>query len=116
MIGTRLLHYQILEKLGEGGMGVVYRALDTHLDRIVAVKVLPEADPIRMHRFLQEARSASALNHPIIVTIYEANTADNVKFFAMEFVPGKTLRERLSGKALPVRDALKLAIAIADAL
>jgi hypothetical protein len=86
MIGSAVSHYQIFEKPGEGGMGVVYKARDTHLGRLVAIKVLPPAkvtDPERKRRFIQEARAASALNHPHIVTIYDIDTADNVTFIAM---------------------------------
>ncbi|HEV3206733.1 MAG TPA: protein kinase [Terriglobales bacterium] len=86
-------HYEILEKLGEGGMGVVHKAFDTHLDRVVAVKVLPAekvADTDRKRRFVQEAKAASALNHPNIITIYDIDTANGIDFMAMEFVAGKT--------------------------
>ena len=87
-------HYQILEKLGEGGMGVVYKARDTHLDRFVALKILPAekvVDPDRRRRFVQEAKAASALNRPHIVTIHDIDEADGVHFIAMEYVDGKTL-------------------------
>jgi len=89
MIGQRLLHYEIVEKLGEGGMGVVYKARDTHLDRFVAVKVLPPekvADPQRKARFVQEAKAASALNHPNIVTIHDISSDNGHDFIAMEYV------------------------------
>jgi eukaryotic-like serine/threonine-protein kinase len=94
MIDRTLSHHRILEKLGKGGMGVVYKALDLHLDRFVAVKVLPAdkvSDPARCQRFVQEAKATSALNHPNIVTIYDIDQADGIHFMAMEFVAGKTL-------------------------
>ena len=94
MVGRTISHYEILEKLGEGGMGVVYKAFDTHLDRLVAVKVLPPdkvADADRKRRFIQEAKAASALNHPNIITIYDIDSADGIDFIVMEFVAGKTL-------------------------
>jgi serine/threonine protein kinase len=94
MTGRTLAHYQIVEKLGEGGMGVVWKARDTHLDRFVALKLLPAeklADPERKRRFVQEAKSASALNHPNIIHIYDISDAEGVPFLAMEYVAGKTL-------------------------
>jgi serine/threonine protein kinase len=102
MIGKRLAHYEILQQLGEGGMGVVYKARDTHLDRFVAVKVLPAekvSDPERRRRFEQEAKSASALNHPNIVTIHDIAEADGVSYIVMEYVaarpvPGQCARVR----------------------
>jgi len=99
MIGKTLAHYQVVEKLGEGGMGVVWKARDTHLDRFVALKVLPRekvADAERMRRFVQEAKSASALNHPNIIHIYDIAEADGVPFIAMEYVPGKTLDQLIT--------------------
>ena len=123
MIGQTLGHYRIDSKLGEGGMGVVYRAFDTHLDRAVAIKVLrPDttASPDRKRRFVQEAKSASALNHPGIVHIYDiasANLPDGpTDFIAMEFVPGKTLDQHIGKSGLSLKDALKYGIQIADAL
>src|SRR5450756_266903 len=119
MIGQTIAHYEIVEKLGAGGMGVVYRARDTHLDRFVAIKVLPPgkvADAERKARFVQEAKAASALNHPNIVTIYDIDEADGVHFIAMEHVAGKTLHESIPRKGLPVNQALKCAVQIADAL
>ena len=119
MVGQRLLHYEILDKLGEGGMGVVYKARDTHLDRFVAIKVLPAekvADPERKRRFVQEAKAASALNHPNIITIHDISSDGGIDFIAMEYVPGKTL-DLLNGRdGMPVSVALKYAIQIADAL
>jgi serine/threonine protein kinase len=109
VIGRRLGHYEILAKLGEGGMGVVYKARDAHLDRFAAIKVLPTeslADPERKRRFTQEARAASALNHPAIVTIYDISSADDTDFIAMEHVQGKTLRELIGRKGLNLKDTL----------
>src|ERR1043166_7559335 len=103
MIGQTLDHYHIESKLGEGGMGVVYKARDTHLDRPVAIKVLPHdrvADPSRKQRFVQEARAASALNHPNIVTIYDIRSEDDVDFIAMEYIEGKTLEELTPAKGM----------------
>ena len=119
MIGRTIAHYQILEKLGEGGMGVIYKARDTHLDRFVAIKVLPPArvaDPERKRRFVQEAKAASALNHPNIVHIYDIDTAGGVDFIAMEYVPGKTLEQSIGRKGLKLNETLKYGIQIADAL
>ena len=119
MIGQTLGHYRIEAKLGEGGMGVVYRALDTHLERPVAIKVLHAevvADLERKRRFVQEAKAASALNHPNIITIYDIGTADGVDFIAMEYVPGKTLDAVVGRKGLHLGEALKYAVQIADAL
>src|SRR6266404_5722184 len=96
--GTKLGRYEIRSKLGEGGMGEVYLALDTKLDRKVALKILPAevaAHPDRMKRFVQEAKSASALNHPNIITIYEIEQIDSLHFIAIEFIEGETLRERM---------------------
>jgi eukaryotic-like serine/threonine-protein kinase len=119
MIGQVLGHYRIEAVLGEGGMGVVYRAFDTHLDRAVAIKVL-RADAIansdRKRRFLQEAKSASALNHPNIIHIYDISSTDGTDFIAMEYVPGKTLDKLIGATGLPLRDTLKYSIQIADAL
>ena len=96
MVGQTVSHFRVLEKLGEGGMGVVYKARDTHLDRFVALKVLPPekvAEPERKRRFVQEAKAASALNHPNIVHVYDIDQANGVDFIAMEYVEGKTLDE-----------------------
>jgi eukaryotic-like serine/threonine-protein kinase len=119
MIGRRLLHYDILDKLGQGGMGVVYKARDTRLDRLVAIKVLPGAkmaDPERNARFLQEARAASALNHPNIITIYDFAQAEGMSFLVMEFVPGKTLDALVTPKGLRVRQVLALGAQVADGI
>ncbi len=119
MTGKTISHYQVLEKLGEGGMGVVYKAHDTHLDRLVAMKLLPlerVADPERKRRFVQEAKAASALNHPNIVTIYDIETAEGVTFISMEFVKGKTLDWLIGSKKNSLDEMLKFAVHIADAL
>src|SRR5215831_19040178 len=119
MIGKTISHYRILEKLGEGGMGVVYKARDTHLDRLVAIKVLPPekvADPERKRRFVQEAKSASALNHPNIITIYDIASESGTDFISMEYVPGKPLNQLITRKGLPLGEALSYAVQIADAL
>ena len=119
MTGQTLSHYQIQEKLGEGGMGVVYKALDTHLNRPVALKLLPAdkvSNPERRKRFVQEARAASALNHPHIVTIYDIASHDSNDFIAMEFIQGKTLDQLQHRKNLPLVDTLKYSVQIADAL
>ena len=119
MIGQALGHYRIEAKLGEGGMGVVYRAFDTHLDRPVAIKILradATTSPERRRRFQQEAKAASALNHPNIVHIYDISSSGGTDYIAMEFVDGKTL-DRLIGKSrLALGDTLKYAIQVADAL
>ena len=119
MIGQALGHYRIEAKLGEGGMGVVYRAFDTHLDRPVAIKILradATASPERKRRFQQEAKAASALHHPNIVHIYDISSSGGTDYIAMEFVDGKTL-DRLIGKSgLALSDTLKYAIQVADAL
>ena len=119
MIGRSLAHYSIIEKLGEGGMGAVYKARDERLDRFVALKVLPAdkmSDPERRGRFTQEAKSASALNHPNIVTIYDIGQADDVHFISMEYVAGQTLDRLIGPKGLPLKEALAFAIQIADGL
>ncbi len=117
--GTHLGPYEILAPLGAGGMGEVYRARDTRLAREVAVKVLPEAlaaDASRLKRFEKEAKSASALNHPNIVTIYDIGSEGGVSFIAMELVDGTTLREVLAGGALPIKKLLQIAPQIAEGL
>ena len=119
MIGRTLAHYQILEKLGEGGMGVVYKARDTHLDRFVAVKVLPPekvADPERKARFVQEAKAASALNHPNIIVVHDIASDAGTDFIVMEYVAGKTLDELIPRKGMRLSEALKHSVEIADAL
>ncbi len=115
----RLGHYQILSRLGEGGMGIVYKARDQHLDRFVAIKVLPPelvADPDRKRRFVQEAKAASALNHPNIITIHDIASDNGTDFIVMEYVQGKTLGQLIPRRGLKLNDVLKVAIQIADAL
>ena len=119
MVGQIISHYRIEEKLGEGGMGVVYKARDTRLDRFVALKLLPAdkvADPERKRRFVQEAKAASALNHPNIITIHDIDQADGVDFIAMEYVDGKALERLIPRNGMRLSDVLKYAIQIADAL
>src|SRR5689334_24812651 len=118
--GSRLGAYEIVAPLGAGGMGEVYRARDARLSREVAIKVLPAAmasDPDRRARFEQEARSASGLNHPNILTIYDIGEADGTIYIAMELVEGRTLRELLvSGEPLPTRKLLDVAVQTAEGL
>ena len=119
MIGTTLSHYRIDEKIGEGGMGVVYRAHDLRLDRTVALKVLrPETvgDPERKWRFVREAKAASALNHPHIVTIHDVDADQGVDFMVMEFVEGTPLSRLIPSGGLPVRETVDIAVRIASAL
>jgi eukaryotic-like serine/threonine-protein kinase len=117
--GTKLGRYEIRSKIGEGGMGEVYLARDTQLDRQIAVKLLPAEiarDQQRLHRFLQEARAAAALSHPNIAHIYEIGEADGGYFIAMEFVEGLALDKKIGGRPLPIADSLDIAIQITDAL
>jgi tRNA A-37 threonylcarbamoyl transferase component Bud32 len=117
--GQQLLHYRLIEKIGEGGMGVVWKARDTTLDRDVAIKVLPQAlaeDPERLARFEREAKLLAALNHPGIASVYGLHFHDSVRFLAMEFVPGEDLARRLARGPLPIDDALSIAREIAEAL
>ena len=117
--GKRFGHYEIIEQIGAGGMGEVYLAKDTRLERKTAIKILRgnvAQDEERMQRFVREAKSASALNHPNIITIYEIGETDNTHFIATEYIEGDTLRERLKGASINLKSALEIAIQVANAL
>ncbi|PWT93828.1 MAG: hypothetical protein C5B54_01270 [Acidobacteria bacterium] len=117
--GQTLSHYQIIRQLGSGGMGVVYLAQDTQLDRTVALKILPSevaSDEERMRRFVREAKAASAIDHPNIVHVYEIGQANGVNFIALQYVEGETLHNKIAGQPLPLDELLQIAIQMADAI
>jgi len=119
LVGSTVSHYKITAKLGEGGMGVVYKAEDTKLDRIVALKFLADHllnDEEAKQRFLREAKAAAALNHPNICTVYEIDEADGKTFIAMEFIEGETIEDRITAGPLSIKDALDIARQAADGL
>jgi len=118
-MGRTISHYKILEKLGEGGMGVVYKAQDTKLDRIVALKFLPKhllCDQEAKTRFVHEAKAASALDHPNIATVYEIDEAEGECFISMAYIKGKSTKEVIKEKKLSIEEILKIAIQVCEGL
>src|SRR6185437_12422530 len=114
-----IAHYRIVEPIGAGGMGAVYKAYDNKLQRVVAIKLLPSeyvSQQDRRRRFFQEARAASALNHPHILTIYEVGEDDGRPYIAMEYVEGETLRQKIKSRSLQLKDAVDIALQIAEGL
>src|SRR5208283_5763818 len=119
MIGQTISHYKILEKLGEGGMGVVYKAQDTKLDRFVALKFLPphiSQTEVERERFLQESQAAAAINHPNICVIHEINEYAEQPYIVMEYVDGSTIRKKLENGSFKIDDVIKYGIQIGEAL
>ena len=119
MVGTTILHYRIIKEIGKGGMGVVYKAEDTKLHRTVAIKALAAdlvGDEKARTRFMREARAASAIDHPNICTVYEINEVENILFFVMQYVEGKTLKKYVGGRPLPLDQALEFSLQLCDAL
>src|SRR2546421_1106919 len=119
LVGSTLLNYRITEKLGEGGQGAVYKAVNTKLNRTVVIKVLPPeltAKEVNLRRFEREAMLASSLDHPNICTIYDLNEVEGVHFIAMQYVAGRNVRQLVNGRPLELRSALSIAIQVADAL
>src|SRR5271156_3970610 len=119
MVGKNLLHYQLVEKIGAGGMGEIYKGQDSRLNRLVAVKILSpglSTDPERRRRFFQEAQAASALNHPNIITLYDIISEGDLQCIVMEYIGGKTLRELIPSRGLPAPQAIQYGTQIASAL